>query len=91
MPIRRQTPSGRTPRRAQPMLPLPVRNAGQPIRKGDTPVTATCGGCSAQWSDPETTHCRVCHATWQNVQGFDAHLADCQPRLATRSGRGGRR
>ncbi|WP_445548228.1 MULTISPECIES: hypothetical protein [unclassified Frankia] len=33
----------------------------------------------------------MCHATWQNVQGFDAHLADCQPGLATRSGRGGRR
>jgi hypothetical protein len=73
------------------MLPLPIRNAGQPVQGRDIPVTASCGGCNARWTDPDTTHCRICHATWQDLKGFDTHLAECQPGLVSRPRRAPRR
>ncbi|WP_462167207.1 FDXHR family putative zinc-binding protein [Frankia sp. AiPs1] len=50
------------------------------------PVTASCAGCDARWTDAATTHCGSCHQSWPTVVGFDDHLVDCpaHPVIAAR-------
>jgi hypothetical protein len=64
---------------SQSPLPLRIDRPGHSRRLREEPVTASCGGCDATWSDPQATHCPRCHGTWPDVAGFDVHLAECRP------------
>lgn len=87
MPARRMTthqtkvtshvrePAGRG---RQGSLPLRIDRPGQSRRNREDPVTATCGGCDASWSDPQATHCPRCHDSWPDLAGFDGHLPECR-------------
>ncbi|WP_037076797.1 hypothetical protein [Pseudonocardia spinosispora] len=35
-----------------------------------------CGGCLNRWAGSERAHCRVCHATFDDVELFDLHRGD---------------
>ncbi|SNQ50125.1 conserved hypothetical protein [Frankia canadensis] len=61
----------------------------QPEAAARIPVTASCAGCDATWTDPATAHCRSCHQSWPSVEGFDEHLVECpaRPVIAARRAR----
>ncbi|MCM3882419.1 hypothetical protein ND747_01950 [Frankia sp. R82] len=73
----------------QPALPIQVPRRRQPEAALRTPVTASCAGCDARWTDAATTHCGSCHQSWPTVEGFDDHLVDCpaRPVIAARRAR----
>jgi hypothetical protein len=77
-------------RQSQPKLPMSVVDPGQPGRFKHVPVTASCAGCTARWTDEAATHCSRCHGSWPTVAGFDEHLPAC-PGVTSRAPRSRRR
>jgi hypothetical protein len=68
-------PSGR-----QTSLPIQVPRRPHSEAATRVPVTASCAGCDATWTDPAMAHCRSCHQSWPSVEGFDEHLVECPAR-----------